>query len=150
MGEIESFMEADHARLDVLLEASEALDGTIDEPTYARFRHDLLRHIAMEEKILMPFARERRGGVPLEIAAQLRRDHGEIARILVGSPTRERIAALRAVLTRHNPLEEGADGVYAICDTLAGADAASVVERLRAQPNVAVAPYHDGPSRRDR
>jgi hypothetical protein len=149
-GEIERFMEADHVRLDQLLASSEGPGGAIDELTYARFRHDLLRHIGMEEKVLLPYARARRGGEPLEIAAQLRRDHGEIARILVGSPNTARLTALREVLGRHNPLEEGGDGLYAICDALAGVEAGSVVARLRAQPDVPVAPYYDGPPHRVR
>lgn len=150
LGAIEQFMEEDHARLDHLLAASEIPDGGIDEPTYARFRHDLLRHIGMEEKVLLPFARSCRGGSPLEIAAQLRRDHGQIARILVGTPTASRVALLREILRRHNPLEEGPAGLYATCDGLAGAEAQKVVAQLRAQPNVPLAPYYDDPLDRRR
>jgi hypothetical protein len=150
IGDIEMFMEEDHVRIDRLLAASEGSDGTIDEATYARFRHDLLRHIGMEEKVLLPYARTRRGGQPLEIAAQLRLDHSEIARLLVGSPTPARLAALRGILVRHNPLEEGADGLYATCDALARDESASVVARLREQPDVPLAPYYDGPHHRAR
>jgi len=99
----------------------------------------------MEEKVLLRFARDRRGGAPLAIAATLRRDHGEIAKLLVPSPTLSGCAELRRVLGRHNAIEEGPDGLYATCDALAGADAADVVDRLRAQPDVPAAPYHDGP-----
>ena len=148
IGPIERFMVEDHARLDRLLAASERPDGAIDEVTYTRFRHDLLRHIGMEEKILFPFARARRDGEPLEIAAQLRRDHGEIARLLVGSPSTTRIRSLRAILGRHNALEEGAAGIYASCDTFAGVEADEVVARLGAQPEVPLAPYYDGPPHR--
>ena len=147
-GPIEAFMTADHADIDRLLAASERADGTIDEETYARFRHDLLRHIGMEEKVLLPFARTCRGGKPLDVAAQLRQDHGEIARLLVGSPSAARLSALREVLVRHNPLEEGAAGIYAQCDALAGADGESLVAKLRAQPSVPLAPYYDGPPHR--
>jgi hypothetical protein len=150
VGAIEKLMVEDHARLDRLLAASEGPDGAIDERTYARFRHDLLRHIGMEEKVLLPFARGRRGGEPLEIAARLRRDHGEIARLLVRSPSTERLAALREILGRHNALEEGPDGLYASCDALAGDDADDVVVRLRARPEVPLAPYYDGPPHRAR
>jgi hypothetical protein len=148
IGAIEQFMVEDHARLDRLLAASEAPDGTIDEATYTLFRAGLLRHIGMEEKVLLPFARARRFGAPLELAAQLRRDHGEIARLLVGSPTAPRLAELRALLGRHNPLEEGENGLYAECDALAGPEAGDVVARLRAQPEVPLAPYYDGPPHR--
>jgi hypothetical protein len=144
-GLIESFLTADHVRLDALLAQSERADGTIDTDVYAEFRQGLLRHIAMEEKTLLPYGKAKRGGVALPIAAALRKDHGEIAALLVPSPTPALCAQLRAVLARHNPLEEGADGLYATCDSLAGAEAAEVVERLEAQPKVPVAPHYDGP-----
>ncbi|WP_394850893.1 hemerythrin domain-containing protein [Pendulispora brunnea] len=150
IGDIERFMVEDHTRIDHFLAASEAADGIIDESAYAHFRHDLLRHIGMEEKVLLPFARTRRGGAPLEIAAQLRRDHGEIARLLAGSPTLTRLATLREILARHNALEEGPDGLYAACDVLAGDESAAVVAKLRAQPSVPLAPYFDGPPREAR
>ena len=55
----------------------------------------------------MPYARTRRGGEALPLAASLRADHGEIAKMLVRSPTRSTIASLRELLGRHNALEEG-------------------------------------------
>lgn len=145
MGPIENFLTADHARIDALLGRAERPDGTIDAEVYAEFRQGLLRHIAMEEKILLPYARSKRGGEPLPVAAALRRDHGEIAGLLVPSPTRDLCAQLRVVLARHNQLEERAGGLYATCDMLAGTDADHVVERLKAQPQVPMAPHYDGP-----
>lgn len=144
-GPIETFLTADHVRIDALLAAAERADGTFDAAVYAEFRQALLRHIAMEEKVLLPFARTRRGGDPLPIARALRKDHGDIAALLVPSPTPALAAGLRAALARHNPLEEGAEGLYATCDALAGAEAEQVVERLVAQPRVPVAPHYDGP-----
>ncbi|MBX3232470.1 MAG: hemerythrin domain-containing protein [Labilithrix sp.] len=147
IGPIEHFMTEDHVRLDRLLLASEHEDGHVDEPTFARFRHDLLRHIAMEEKVLLPFARERRGGEPLAVAPALRRDHGEIAKLLVRAPTAATLTALRELLARHNQLEEGDAGLYATCDALAGSSSTDVVARLREQPTVPVAKYYEGPIR---
>ena len=144
IGPIEQFMTADHARLDQLLELACRSDGAIDGPTFAVFREGLLRHIAMEEKVLLPYLRARVGEPP-SIARVLRRDHGEIASLLVPSPTSSGCDLLRGVLARHNPLEEGPDGLYAACDTLAGGDAREVVAQLRAQPPVPVAPHYDGP-----
>ncbi|HXX67412.1 MAG TPA: hemerythrin domain-containing protein [Polyangiaceae bacterium] len=144
-GPIETFMTADHRRLDELLAKADRADGTIDVEVYAVFRQGLLRHVAMEEKILLPHAKGKRGGESLAVAAKLRKDHGEIAAILVPSPTPDLCAKLRALLARHNPLEEGAEGLYAVCDDLAGDEAEQVVERLRAQPAVPMAPHYDGP-----
>lgn len=144
-GPIETFMTADHVRLDVLLRRAKQADRSIDAETYAEFREGLLRHIGMEEKILLPFARAKRAGDPLELGRALRKDHGAIAKLLVPTPTHSICDDLRAVLEKHNPLEEGTDGLYAICDALAGDEAAAVVERLRAQPMVPVAKHYDGP-----
>lgn len=145
IGAIETFMTADHVRLDELLRRSERADGTIDPAIHAEFREGLLRHIGMEEKVLLPYARDKRGGEPLPVAKALRVDHGRIAKLLVPTPTRALCDELRAVLVRHNPLEEGAEGLYAICDVLAGDEAPAVVARLKEQPVVPVARHYDGP-----
>jgi len=142
---IELFLTVDHVRIDELLAKADRQDGTIDVESYAAFRQALLRHIAMEEKVLLPYAKTNRGGVPLSIAAALRRDHGQIAALLVPSPTPAICAELRAIFVRHNPLEEGGEGLYAARDALAGAEAGQIVERLEAQPQVPVAPHYDGP-----
>ena len=147
VGAIERFMVEDHLRIDRLLGAATCGDR-LDEVAYARFRHDLLRHIAMEEKVLLPYARQKRGGTQLPVAAALRADHGEIAKLLVRSPTCVIVDALRALLGRHNPLEEGFEGLYATCDALAADEADLVVARLREQPDVPVAKYYDGPLHR--
>lgn len=154
VGPIESFMTEDHVELDRLLAASQRADGTIDGEVYSRFRGGLLRHIGMEEKVLLPFARaevDARGGdksALVALAAQLRADHSEIAKLLVRSPSPKIIAALEALLGEHNRLEEGPRGLYATCDALAGEEAGPLVERLRAQPEVPQAKYYDGPLHR--
>ena len=145
VGLIEQFLTVDHVRIDELLAKADPGDGTIQLEAYAAFRQALLRHIAMEEKVLLPFAKAKRGGAALPIAAALRKDHGQIAALLVPSPTSAICAELRAVLVRHNPLEEGGEGLYATCDALAGAEAEQVVERLKAQPQVPMAAHYDGP-----
>src|SRR6185312_4393061 len=73
---LRELLERDHARLDGLLRAA-AVGGHIDPVVYEEFRAGLLRHIGLEEKILLPAARRLRGGDPLEIARQLKLDHSE-------------------------------------------------------------------------
>ena len=141
-------MVSDHVRIDGMLAKAMGTEP-IDPLTYARFRHDLLRHIAMEERVLLPFARVKRLGSPLPFATELRADHAEIAKILVRSPSSEAVEALLTILGRHNPLEEGPDGLYAACDRLADADeAAEVVERLKRQGDLPLALYNDRPHHR--
>ncbi|MGH7928460.1 MAG: hemerythrin domain-containing protein, partial [Candidatus Binatia bacterium] len=116
------FLVDDHARLSELLDRASCRADQIDLAAYAAFRGGLLRHIGMEEKILLPFIQKKRGGDPLPIAAKLRLDHGALASLLVPTPTPGIIATLREVLEKHNPIEEGAGGLYEICQALVGAE----------------------------
>ena|SRR5215471_9372671 len=101
-GKIYQYLAGDHARLDDLLQRAAARPGSIETSAYAEFRAGLLKHIAMEEKILLPAAQRARGGESLPIAAKLRLDHGALAALLVPTPTASIIAAIRAVFEAHN------------------------------------------------
>jgi len=94
--------ERDHARLRSLLGAAAS-----DAEAYLGFREGLLRHIGMEEKILLPAAALAAGGVPLPVARLLRADHSAIAAMLVPPPTPALLRRLAALLTVHDALEEG-------------------------------------------
>ena len=144
-GKIHRFLADDHARLDRLLERAAANPKTVDPAAYAEFRAGLLRHIAMEEKILLPAAQRLRGGAPLPVAAKLRLDHGALAALLVPTATPAIVAAIRTILKAHNSIEEGADGLYEQCETLAGAKAEQILIQLRDAPQVKVAPHMDAP-----
>lgn len=145
MGPIGRFLSEDHARLDGLLRQATATSGRVDLGPYGEFRAGLLKHIAMEEKILLPEAQRRRGGDPLPVAGRLRLDHGAIAALLVPTPTHRLVTVLRSILEGHNRVEEGPGGFYAACDELAGEEADALVERLRNTPEVRVAAHSDGP-----
>lgn len=132
-GPIGQHLAADHARLDALLDEAARAGGVARAP-YEAFRAGLLRHIGLEEKILLPAARRARGGQPLALAAQLRHDHAALAALLVPTPTPEILQTLRELLDVHNPLEEGPEGLYAIGDALLHAEADAVLARLRAFP----------------
>ncbi len=144
VGAIEAFMTEDHVKLDELLAAATSGEA-LDLEAFAAFREGMLRHIAMEEKVLVPLVR----ATEWPHARTLRVDHGAIAKMLVPSPTLASCDELRALLARHNPLEEGPEGLYAVCDA-AAPDSAAVLERLRAMPRVPVAPHYDGPLLRKR
>jgi hypothetical protein len=142
---IRSFLERDHHRLDQLLARPSGDLNNIDTEAFAEFRRGLLKHIGMEEKILLPAIQRLRGGEPLAIAAKLRLDHGAIAALLVPSPRGAVLRALKTVLAVHNRIEEGPDSVYAECDRLADSEAEELVRRLRATPEVRAAGHVDGP-----
>ena len=144
-GPVARLLTDDHARLDALLQRAVARPGEIDAVAYAQFRAGLLKHIGMEEKILLPAAQRARGGEPLPTAAKLRLDHGALAALLGPSPTPKIVAAIRAILAAHNRIEEAPGGVYEVCEQLVGAEGAALLARLREAPEVPVHPHVDGP-----
>jgi hypothetical protein len=144
-GPIHQFLAEDHAQLDALLTRAVAGPGGVDLAAYGAFREGLLRHIALEEKILLPAARAARGGEPVPQARRLRVDHGAIAALLVPTPTSEIAVEIRKILGPHNEVEEGQGGLYETCDALLSAKAGALLERMRAYPPVKVARYQDGP-----
>ena len=145
-GLLTEFLVEDHRRLDGLLQAVVAHPGMIDSHAYAQFRAGLLRHIGMEEKILLPAAQRLRGGEPLPLAAKLRLDHGALAALLMPTPTAAILATIQDILVDHNVLEEGAAGLYETCDALAGSNGEPILAALRAALDVAVMRYNDSPA----
>lgn len=141
-GPISRFLAADHARLDALLVRAAAA-AELDVAAFEEFRAGLLRHIAMEEKVLFRDARARGDGEVRALIDQLHADHAALAGLMVPTPTHELIATIRSLLAEHNPLEEGADGLYAICDRNAADAADQVIAQLHAIPAVRVSQHVD-------
>lgn len=144
-GPLASWFAADHARLDALLRRSVAHPGAFDREAFEAFRGGLLKHIALEEKFLLPALRQARGGDQLPVARRLRVDHGAIASLLVPTPDATIVEELRSILEPHNAVEEEPGGLYQLCDELLAAQAGELLERIRAYPEVKVAPHRDGP-----
>ena len=133
MGPIHDLLAADHRRLEALLDAG----------AWEEFRAGLLRHIAIEEKVLLAEAKRLRGGAPLPAAAQLRLDHAAIAAMLAARPADWILGELRALLGVHNVVEEGPDGMYAACEGLFAERTAELHARALAVPPVRLAPCID-------
>jgi hypothetical protein len=144
-GIIHRYLADDHDRLDALLERAISDPENIDTSAYAQFRSGLLKHIGMEEKILLPAAQRIRGGEPLPVAAKLRLDHGALVAMLVPTPTARVVADIRAILKFHNPIEEDPGGMYDQCEELAGAGAEQILRQLQEAPEVRVLPHVDSP-----
>lgn len=143
-GPIVKLLAADHLVLDALLSGAVERRGEIDRRAFDDFRGGLLRHIAIEEKILLSAAREARGGEPVPEARRLRVEHGALAALLVPTPTPELVGEIRKILGPHNVLEE-AGGVYERCETLLADRSEEILRRIRMYPPVKVARYQDGP-----
>lgn len=144
---LHEYLTGDHDRLDLLLDASIRDDDSIDDQSYAEFRRGLLRHIGIEQKILFIELKRRSGDS--ELIRQLHRDHAALSALLVPPPSKEGIATIRAILEQHNPLEEAPGGLYEIFEEATGAELAALMEKVRAYPEVPMAPYSDTPLLRE-
>jgi hypothetical protein len=139
-----TYLEEDHARLDALLRASIADRQRFDVEAFEQFRAGLLRHIGIEEKLLLPHARRRRDGTPLPLAAILRTEHAALAMLMVPTPDRALAGEIADLLALHNAREEGAGGLYEQCVALYGSDAESLLEKARATKPPPLAKHFDG------
>ena len=144
-GKIYCYLAGDHERLDALLERAVSDREKLDASAYTQFRSGLLKHIGTEEKVLLPAAQKARGGDALPIAPRLRLDHGALVALLVPSATASIVAAIRAILKFHNPIEEDPGGVYAECEKLAGAEPERILNELKNYREVKVLPHVDNP-----
>lgn len=142
---ITDYLVADHRRLHgLLVGASEG--ASFDTTAFAAFRAGLLRHIAIEEKILFPAVRRAREGEPLTRARELRVDHGALTSLLVPTPDAALCTEIASILEPHDSKEEGPDGVYAECEAaLASAMSVALADQASAYPQVRLAPHADGP-----
>ena len=141
MNVLHAFLAHDHERLDGLLAACVRRDGSVDLQTYTEFRGGLLRHIAIEERILFPTIRSAQRDVAL--IDQLHRDHAALAALLVPPPRSAEIDQIRRILAEHNPLEERTNGLYEIAESVAGGDLDTMMTKIHAYPAVTLAPHVD-------
>ncbi len=144
MESLRQFLTDDHRRLDALLERSGECRAPEEIAAYDEFRRGILKHIGVEEKILLTAAARLRG-TPLEQAARLRLDHGAIVSLLMPIPTPSIIRAIHTVLAAHNPIEEGDGGVYDICEQLAASENDELLGNIRAAPEVPTRPNATSP-----
>ncbi|HVN48376.1 MAG TPA: hemerythrin domain-containing protein [Bacteroidota bacterium] len=146
---INKYFTKDHRRLESLLHRAFNSRENIDETAYAEFRSGLLKHIAMEEKILIPALSNVRDGAPYPLAAQLRLEHGAIASLLVLPPSVTVKNVLLGILQHHNKREESESGLYSDCDCLLSNAPENIMQKTMRYPDVPVMPYNDSPHAHD-
>lgn len=149
MGRIYEYLADDHARLDGLLERATGNPAAIDMKVFAEFRRGLLRHIGLEEKIILPAIARLQNGKQTEVAARLRLDHGALTALLVPTPSSGIIETILSILEVHNSLEEKEDGLYQLVEKLVAEEANSLLEKLMNAPEVLVLPHNDRPGIHD-
>jgi hypothetical protein len=143
IGPIHELLRRDHARLAGLLESA-CPGGEIDVSAFEPFRAGLLRHIGMEEKMLLPALKAACGPDLAPLARQMKLDHSALAALLVPTPTRAIVDRLERLLDVHNEMEEGEGGVYDLCERLDAPARDALLAKLRGAREVKLAPYQDG------
>jgi hypothetical protein len=144
-GSIYKYLAEDHRRMEGILALAGADTGACGIDAYEEFRSALLRHIGMEEKILIQSAQQAHGGEPLPMADRIRLDHGALAALLVPPPTPEIIRCIKAILSGHNLLEEEKEGLYETCERLTGDEFGPLLEKLRNYPCPRLKPHVSSP-----
>jgi GNAT superfamily N-acetyltransferase len=144
-GLIERFLTEDHRRLEALLRDAGPLTPGACIEAYEAFRAGLLKHIAMEEKILLVVAKQVLGH-PHPLRERLSLDHSLLATLLIPTPTQAVLAEMKEILDAHDLLEEGSGAFYEHVEQLAPDRVAEIVEQLRTFRQPTVARHLDRPS----
>ena len=144
-GVLYQYLANDHDNLDDLLQRATEKSGVIDMESYDAFRRGLLRHISLEEKIVLPAIARWQSRQKAALADRLHLDHSAIVSLLVPPPTPSIILTLKSVFEAHNPLEENPGGLYETFETLAGPEAETILEELKSAPAVPVQPHNPKP-----
>ena len=139
------YLSDENDRLDGMLQQAVAQPDAIDRKPYAVFRKGLLRHIAVEEKIVLQTIARLQGGRQAAIAERLRLDHGALVALLVPPPTPSIVPTIRSILEVHNALEEQEGGLYQPLKRLADPETEKVFGQLKAAPDAPVLPHNERP-----
>ncbi len=141
---VTEFLLADHRRLHDLLARARAGDG-VDVEAYQELRQGLLRHIAIEEKVLFPAVRDALGVRP-RWWHDLRVDHAALTSLFVPTPDLALLGEIALLLEEHDQKEEAPDGIYARCDqALSPATSHELALRAEAFRAVRLVSNFDGP-----
>jgi hypothetical protein len=143
-GPLYKFFVGDHRRLEKLLNRAAASAPKYDMAVYGEFRSGLLKHIKMEENVIIPAALKAREGKPLAIAPKLRLDHSALEALLVSPPSPTIVKAIRGILSDHNRSEELQGGLYDLCERLAGKQVDELMKIVDGVPEVPVLPHKTG------
>jgi len=139
------YLAEDHERLDSLLQKATEKPDVVDMESYAEFRKGLLRHIAMEEKIVLPAIAHLQGSKQEALVGRLRLDHGALVALLVPPPDTSIVLTIRSILQHHNALEEQEGGLYQLFEQFAVPDTERLLTQLRTAPEVPIMPHNERP-----
>jgi hypothetical protein len=142
-GPISAAFVSEHRALARLLARSLLPTGEVDVKRFDTFRRRLLRHIAAEEKVLLP-ALERKLGRPPLCRDSLRREHAGLAAMCVLTPDGAWLVELQGLLAHHHRVEESRDGFFALCDAHLADEAPALRKACAALPPLTLASLQPG------
>ncbi len=134
----------DHVAIPRMLDRCLLPSGAVDLRRFDEFRRFALRHVMIEERVLMPLLERRLGRAPAFQNA-MRKDHEAIAALCVPTPDPEWIGDLRELMTYHNQVEEQPGGFYALFDQHLAAEEKAVEAAFAALPALVLPPLQRGP-----
>lgn len=142
---LSAYLASDHDRMDNFLQQALTESGDINLTAYNEFRQGLLRHIGIEEKILIPALQPFFNERMKQILIQIKADHSLIVALLVPPPSRGIVAALRMILEKHNWLEEANGGFYEFSEQFDVQTISQLEEKIRTAPEVKSLPNNPDP-----
>ena len=142
---LSTYLTSDHDRIDNFLQQALTERGDINLTAYTGFRQGLLRHIGIEEKILIPALQPFLNERMKQILAQIRADHSLIVALLVPPPSKGIITALTMILEKHNWLEEANGGFYEFSEQFDEQTISQLAEKIRTAPEVKSLPNNPDP-----
>lgn len=142
--DISDYLANDHNRLDDLLQRVITTSGAINDDAYSQFRQGLLRHIGIEEKILIPALQSSLDEEMKKTLERIRMDHSAIVALLVPPPSPAIVSALKMILNGHNELEEANGGFYERAD-IADEQSEQIAEKVKQYPEVKSLPNNPEP-----
>ena len=122
------YLIEDHRRLETLLTGA-MRNGTLDHEQYNLFRAGQLRHVAIEETLVLPTVRQHNGGFFGD--RQIHLEHLAITALLLQPPSDEVLHVLRALLEKHTFLEETNRTLYDALDACCAERHPELLQRMQ-------------------
>ena len=134
----------DHQRLGMLLAAAMDSSTGYDEQAFEIFRRALVRHVAIEERVLAPALEARLGDGFAAARRKLRQDHRALVTLVIPRPCREWLEDLRELLAHHFEVEEREGGLHELAERFLTPDAPKLIAAARGLPEVELGPPCEG------
>jgi hypothetical protein len=139
---IHQMLEPDHVRLNDLRQIVVTSEVHAEHPAYRSFRAGLLRHIAMEEKLLLQAVKDALGH-PHPLAERLRTDHSLLATLLIPPPTLAILKEMGEIMHAHHEVEEKPGGFFDAVEQIIPEQLERISHKLEHFPGPTVAIHQD-------